>query len=154
MAACPKCGAELSSDARFCRKCGAPVEGSGHSGPQPVEDGPPGSMQALQPEAKSGARYPALHLYVPIMKAAAWVGGLAYLIGGIVIGSSIGNSLGGLGGSAIGGTITTLSVLVSVVLGFIIWLGITVVAEGVQVIMDIEANTRASATSPPGASTP
>ena len=55
---CPKCGAEVTSDDRFCRNCGAPIA-------QDAADGAPadpfgqtdaqGDQQAQQPGAQPGA---------------------------------------------------------------------------------------------------
>jgi len=49
---CPKCGAEVPSDAKFCTSCGAPLEVSARAAPPP----PPSGYAPPSPLADLGSR--------------------------------------------------------------------------------------------------
>lgn len=63
---CPNCGTEGPADARFCRKCGQPLEQEAQQAVQPGEPAPQDAApqeaapvpQAREPEQNSGSPYP------------------------------------------------------------------------------------------------
>jgi len=138
---CAKCGQENSGGAQFyCMNCGASLKGIPRVEPklaQPiVGQSPQQTAYASTPYAPSV--YSASS-YAGLRSIAALCSGLGWLVVGMtglgVIGSLIimfnDNFLAGLGG-----------ILFSLVIGGLCFLFLRVIAEGISVFLDIEANSR------------
>ena len=121
---CGACGADVSFEDQICPKCGADISEVGDSATdENTGSGNPG-------------RYPALRVISGILKVLAVLAAIAGLIGALVgLSQMFGNTNGA---PAAGGVI----VLVSLLYGGLGYLYALAISEGINVFIDIEANTR------------
>lgn len=122
---CPKCqSSQESLRGDECENCGSPL----------VEDGAPPPPRHDQARASSGSassvRYPAVRTLSATCRALAF---LALAVGVVIAGLGIILKTGGLAFS-----------LLALLCGVGVFILLLAVAEGFRIIVDIEANTRAS----------
>jgi protein-S-isoprenylcysteine O-methyltransferase Ste14 len=124
---CTNCAESLEPGTKFCGACGTPVE----SIPIPTTSAP--VPKALSSRAR-GNRYPALRIIATILKVFA----VLTVIGAVLSAfstASLPSSIGvGLAGPAVG----FLVVIFGLCYGLFLWAS----AEMIQVLIDIEENTR------------
>jgi predicted Zn-ribbon and HTH transcriptional regulator len=124
---CESCGAEVSFDDQICPKCGADISEVGDSA---MDENTGNGNPFVQ------TKYPALRVIAVIFKVLAVLAGIAGLIGALV---GLSQMFGNINGApAAGGVI----VLVSLLYGGLGCLYALAISEGINVFIDIEANTR------------
>ena len=124
---CDACGAEVLFDDQICPKCGADISEVGDSA---MDENTESEKPFVQ------TKYPALSVIAVIFKALGVLAGIAGLIGALVgLSQMFGNANGA---PAAGGVI----VLVSLLYGGLGCLYAFAISEGINVFIDIEANTR------------
>jgi hypothetical protein len=128
---CNSCAAPLESTAKFCRACGAAVEAH----PANITVQPVATSQVLPPTR--GRRYPALHIIAVILKVLAALTAIAGVLSGIAAGSIPSPGFGVPGG----GAIALLIILGGLAYALFLWAS----AEMINVVLDIEENTRRAA---------
>jgi hypothetical protein len=128
---CKSCRAPLEPAAKFCGACGAVVEA------------PPPSI-AVQPVPTpkvflhtQGRRYPALRIIAVILKVLAALTAIGGVLSAIAAGSIPNPGFGVPGG----GAIAVLVILVGLCYALFLWAS----AEMINVVLDIEENTRRAA---------
>lgn len=156
MTTCPKCGAKLEPDWRFCMNCSTPVESSPIQPPtavnspaasRPVAAGPgfghyssPPAPITLTVEPK----FPVLRFVAKLLKVLAVV----QIVGAIILGISIASASSPAPGfGAAGGGLSALvgggGFLIAVTLGLLGGLYSWAAAEIIMVALAVEENTRA-----------
>lgn len=124
---CINCAAALEPGVKFCASCGVPVEPSAPAATVSAE-------VASAPSVERGRRYPALRIIAVILKVFAAVAVVAGVISGLSL-ASIQSSFGpAFGGSAM----ALFGVLGGLGYGLFLWAS----AEMIDVLIDIEENTR------------
>lgn len=132
---CTSCAATLDPGSKFCGACGATVEeapqisaGKADRAPQVFSHG-------------HGDRYPALRIIAVILKVLAVLTALGGLLGGIAFGSIPASSYFPTGS----GTISLLAIFGGLLAGLCYALFLWASAEMINVVLDIEENTRRAA---------
>ena len=124
---CEACGADVSFDDQICPKCGADISEVGDSA---TDENTGSGNLGVQ------TRYPALRVISGILKVLAVLAAIAGVIGSLVgLIQMFGNTYGA---PAAGG----LLVLASLLYGGLACLYALAISEGINVFIDIEANTR------------
>lgn len=145
---CPKCGAPVAQPAgRFCMACGAALASANAAERVPAQPATPVSAVVVQPSPTAppyapspyaASSYAGLRTIARLFTALGWlsviIGALTALGGVIIIVQR--SFLGGLG--VIAGAVIT---------GMLAYLLCRMMAEGISVFLDIEANTRQTAIS-------
>ncbi len=134
---CPKCGGQNSENAAFCLHCGAALENQGGAaaGATPSTYTASPAAAPYRSPATPSRSYAALRSMAALCRTLGWIiVGLAVLqaLGGLVV--LFGDFLPGLG-------IIIVAALMGAI-GYVFW---NMIAEGISVILDIEANTRRTA---------
>lgn len=150
MRICPKCGAKLQEDWRFCMNCSSPVESYPAHPPASKPAGPPVEPKtepsAVPSRSGTGAsvsrpplksKFTVLRIVSDLLKVVAVI----EVIGGLLFGVALMNSGSNpvMGGSFLGGVGGLLSVVFAVFGGVYTW----AVADFISVALAIEENTRA-----------
>jgi hypothetical protein len=152
--ACPKCGELQTASASYCTVCGAGLKEPSFVQPAPAQPyvARPAAGQSAQPVAQPPAQQAAPYApstysagsYAGLRSMAALCSALGWLL---VIGAVVGVLVGmvvlfsGDGSAAI----ELAVIFVFVVMGGLGFLVLRVIAEGISVFLDIEANTRQTA---------
>jgi zinc-ribbon domain len=127
---CTNCAAPLESGTKFCAACGTAVE-------------PAAGLGALVGEAKPlfhsarGGRYPALRIIAVILKVLA----VLTVVGAVFSALSVASLPSSVGVGPAGPAIAFLAVILGLCYGLFLWAS----AEMIQVLVDIEENTRRTA---------
>ncbi|MGA3128930.1 MAG: zinc ribbon domain-containing protein [Candidatus Korobacteraceae bacterium] len=128
---CNSCATPLETGAKFCGRCGAVVEAApSSSAVQPV----PTSQSFSHAQ---GRRYPALRIIAVILKVLAALTAIGGVLSGIAAGSIPSPGFGVPGG----GAIVLLVILGGLGYALFLWAS----AEMINVVLDIEENTRRAA---------
>lgn len=141
---CQNCGAENVGTVNFCKQCGSKLERVATA----VTDPPPPDVPPVTPPRMGGMPVAPSSVrveskFAALRGIAAFCRLLAYIFAGLAV-------LGGVGGFFVGladSFFTALGLLV----GSLIWAGVIyifwrVIGESISVLLDIEENTRRTAT--------
>jgi hypothetical protein len=132
---CISCAAPLEPGTKFCGACGTAVEPlAANSGIQPA----PASVQ--QVSYAHGRSYPALRIIAVILKVLAVITAIAGVVGGLSLSSFTGASY-----FPNAGAISALATLGGLLAGLCYALFLWASAEMINVVLDIEENTRRAA---------
>lgn len=85
---CPKCGAPIENDSKFCVSCGAPIENA-----QAPETAPADGSTEAKPVLAETAKTPEKNVTLPVKKLIGLVVGTLLIIVGIVRITSAGTSI-------------------------------------------------------------
>lgn len=140
---CQNCGAENVGTVNFCKQCGSKLERP--SAPD-MPPGPEGfkATPGIQASGTTVAQPLRIeHKFAALRGIASFCRLLAYIFAGLT-------ALGGIGGFLVGLTDSFFTAL-GVLVGSLIWAGIVyifwrVIGESISVLLDIEENTRRTAT--------
>jgi len=132
---CTNCAVALDPGSKFCGICGARIDSTQqNSSPKPIM--PPQVVPRTQ-----SSRYPALRIIAVILKILAVITAIAGVVGGLSLGS-----LTGPGYLPNSGAISGLAMFGGLLLGLCYALFLWASAELINVVLDIEENTRQAAT--------
>jgi len=151
---CPQCRREVSADADYCPHCGAAVSMEARrreaTAGQPPLGQPRSAQQSAQwrlwlwvPPLRGVVRYPVLRVYQYVCMVFAWLSlvwwGLSSLIGTIAFLSNAREM------RAEEVMLPLLAIIGFGIMALFLFLSLRALVEGIQVYLDIEDNTRATA---------
>lgn len=151
---CPQCRRQISADAHYCPHCGAAVSVEARrreaTPGQPAPGQPRPAQQSAQwrlwlwvPPLRGVVRYPVLRVYQYVCMVFAWLSlvwyGLWSLIGTIAFLSN------GREMRAEEIMLPLLGIIAFGIMTLFLFLSLRALVEGIQVYLDIEDNTRATA---------
>ncbi len=150
---CPQCRRQVSADADYCPHCGAAVSVEARRREATAGQPPPGQPRSAQqsaqwriwlwvPPLRGVVRYPVLRMYQYICMVFAWLqlgwACLCFVVASIAVVSTIDEN-------DQSGFMVLLALLLIPIVAAFIFLSLRALVEGIQVYLDIEDNTRATA---------